>query len=67
MAEQGVKYPFENTDVMWPLQSHEEKWCKVRNINEILHKAPILDMAQSPRADLPLKHSILKTPSTALS
>lgn len=67
MAKQGVKYPFESTDIMWLLQNHKEKKWKVRNRNEFLHKAPILDMAQSPGADLPLKYSILKTPFSALS
>lgn len=56
MAKQGVKYPFENIDIMWLLQRHKEKWWKVRNKKEFLHKAPILDVAQSPWA---LKHSIL--------
>lgn len=25
MAKQAVKYQFENTDIMWLLQSHKEK------------------------------------------
>lgn len=63
MANQGVKYQFENTDVMWLLQNHKEKWWEVRNRTGFL---PMIEAAQPPRADLQLKHSFPKTPSTAL-
>lgn len=52
---------------MTSAKPQKNKWCKVRNRNEFLHKAAILEVAQSPRTDLLLKRSILKTPFTALS
>lgn len=66
MSKQGVKYRFENTDLMWLLQSYKEKWCDVRKRTGLLLRAPMLEVAQPPRSDLPLKHSFPKTPSIAL-
>lgn len=46
---------------MWLLQSYKEKWCDVRKRTGLLLRAPMLEVAQPPRSDLPLKHSFPKT------